>query len=110
MVRAEVAEVEERIAHPGIFPVDDPDAPAVVDEVRVEQVVVTRPELDRVAEEGELDPTPDRLGEPELDRDRDAAGKRQGAVGLDDPERAEQAGDRRAVVDWADRVGGALDR
>src|SRR5438552_1304971 len=28
VVRAEVAEVEERVAHPGVFPVDDADPPA----------------------------------------------------------------------------------
>ncbi len=59
VVDAEVAEVEERVAHPGVFPVDDPDPRPVVDEVGVEQVVVARPELDRVGQEGALDPAPD---------------------------------------------------
>ena len=71
---------------------------------------MARPQLDRVAQERELDPPPDRLGEPELGGDRDAAGEREGAVGLDDPERDEQAGDRRAVVEAADRVGDPADR
>ena len=42
VVDREVREVEEDVAHARVLPVDDPDAPAVVDEVRVEEVVVTR--------------------------------------------------------------------
>ena len=61
VVDAEVAEVEERVAHAGVLPVDDPDARPVIDEVGVEQVVVARPELDRRREAGELDPARDRL-------------------------------------------------
>ena len=43
-------------------------------------------------------------------RDDDAAGERQRPVRLDDPERHEQPGDRRAVVDPAERVGDAPER
>src|SRR5918996_254913 len=42
VVHSEVAEVEERVAHPGVLPVDDHHALAVVQEVRREQVVVAR--------------------------------------------------------------------
>ena len=40
MVDREVREVEEEVAHAGVLPVDDPDALAVEDEVRVQEVVV----------------------------------------------------------------------
>ena len=52
VVDAEVAEVEERVAHPRVLPVDDPDPGAVVDEVGVEQVVVAGPQLDRGGQQG----------------------------------------------------------
>ena len=45
-------EVEERVAHAGVLPVDDPDPLAVVDEVGVEQVVVAGPQLDRRGQAG----------------------------------------------------------
>ena len=41
VVDREVGEVEERVAHARVLPVDDEETLAVVDEVRVEQVVVT---------------------------------------------------------------------
>ena len=41
VVDREVREVEEDIAHARVLPIDDPEAPAVIDEVRVEKVVVT---------------------------------------------------------------------
>ena len=50
----EVREVEERVAHPRVLPVDDPQPLSVVDEVRVEQVVVARPR--RLAAPEPLDP------------------------------------------------------
>ena len=43
VVDGEVGEIEEDVAHAGVLPVDDPDALAVVDEVRVQQVVVAGP-------------------------------------------------------------------
>ena len=99
VVDAEVAEIEERIAHPGVLPVDDPDARAVVDEVRVEQIVVAGTRLQRRGEAGHLDPATDRRGRLVRRRDRDPAGRGQRPVGLHDPERHEQARDRRTVVD-----------
>ena len=105
VVDAEVAEIEERVAHPGVLPVDDADPGAVVDEVRVEQVVVTRPQLERVGQAGELDPAADRGRELVLGRDAHAAGHRQRPVRLDDAQRDEQPRDRRAVVDSSQRVG-----
>ena len=41
VVDREVRQVEERVAHPGVLPVHDPDPLAVVDEVGRQQVVVT---------------------------------------------------------------------
>ena len=41
MVDREVAQIEETITHPGVFPVDDANRRPVVDEVRVQQIVVT---------------------------------------------------------------------
>ena len=40
VIDGEIAEVEEAIAHARVFPIDDPDVRAVIDEVGVEQVVV----------------------------------------------------------------------
>ena len=102
VVDAEVAEVEERVAHPGVLPVDDPDPCPVVDEVGVEQVVVAGPQLERRREAGELDPPADRRGQLVLDGDRDAAREGERSVGLDDPQRDEQPGNRRPVVDAAE--------
>ena len=110
MVDAEVAEVEERVAHPRVLPVDDPDPRAVVDEVGVEQVVVARPELERGGQAGQLDPPPDRLAQLVLGRDRDAARQRQRPVRLHDPERHEQPRDGRTVVDAAERIGDPPER
>ena len=42
VVDAEVREVEEDVTHPGVLPVDDPQSVAVVDEVRIEEIVVAR--------------------------------------------------------------------
>jgi hypothetical protein len=47
VVDAEVAEVEERIAHARILPVHDPDPCSVIDEIGCEQVVVARAQLHR---------------------------------------------------------------
>ena len=40
MVDGEVSEVEEGVAHTGVFPVDKPEVVAVGDEVRIQQIVV----------------------------------------------------------------------
>src|SRR6478672_209830 len=104
VIDAEVAEVEERVAHPGVFPVDDPDAASVVDEVGIEQVVVARPELDRSGEQRTLDPPADGGSELVLRRDGHAARHRQGPIGLGDPERNEQSRDGRAIVDPSERI------
>src|ERR1700719_2825823 len=40
VVDGQIAEVEEAIAHPGVFPVDDPDRRAVIDKARVQEIVV----------------------------------------------------------------------
>ena len=42
VVDGEVREVEEPVSHPRVLPVDDPQALAVVEEVRVQEVVVAR--------------------------------------------------------------------
>ena len=83
---------------------------AVVDEVRVEQVVVARPQLDRVRQEGHLDPAADRRGLVVRRRDDDATLERERPIRLDDPERHEQPGDRRPVVDPAQRIGDSPER
>ena len=68
---------------------------------------MARPKLDRRLEADQLDPAADGRREVVLGRDRHAAGEREGPVRLDDPERDEQARDRRAVVDATERVGDA---
>ena len=60
-------------------------------------------------EQRQLDP-PDGLGQLVLGRDRDAPRLRQRAVRLDDPERHEQPGDRRAVVEAAEGLCDAGER
>ena len=70
---------------------------------------MTRSKLDGVRQECQLDPARDRLSELVLDRDGHAASGREGAVRLDDPEGHEQAGNRRAVVDPAERIGDAAE-
>ena len=58
--------------------------------------------------QGELDPAARPRGRASYSaRDRHAARRRQSAVRLDDAERHEQARDRRAVVDAAERVADA---
>src|SRR5262249_26899489 len=47
VVRAEVAEVEQRAVEAGIVPVDQPQTASVVDEVRRQQVVVAEYKIDR---------------------------------------------------------------
>ena len=83
---------------------------AVVDEVRVEQVVVARPQLERIGQQRDLDPPADGRRQVVLERDDDAAGQGQGPVGVGDAERDEQARDRRAVVDPPEGVGDAAER
>ncbi len=47
MLNSEVAEVEEDIAHTGVFPIQDADAGAVINKIAVEQVIVARTESQR---------------------------------------------------------------
>src|SRR5436189_2911801 len=102
VVDAEVAQVEERVAHARVFPVDDANAPPVVDEVRIQQVVVTRPQIERIGEQSELDPAGSGERQLVFHGDPHAAARRQRAVGLNDPEGGEQPRDRRTVVEPAD--------
>src|SRR5438876_6594608 len=109
VIDAEVAQVEERVAHPRVLPIYDPDPLSVVDEVGVEQVVVAGPQLNGRLQEGALDaargfvrPIPG-CGNGHAVRDRERT------VGLDDPERDEEAGDGRTLVDAAQRVDDAPD-
>ncbi len=73
VIDREVAEIERRVAHSGVLPVDDPKPVSIVDEVGVQQVVVAGPKLHRRGQAGQLDPARDRPGEVVLRRDRDAA-------------------------------------
>jgi hypothetical protein len=98
------------VAHPRVLPIDDPDALAVIDEVRVEQVVVAGPELDRVGQERLFDQPADLPGALVGGRDRHASLGRQRPVCLADPQRDEQARDRRAIMDPTQRVRDAAER
>src|SRR3984893_9426524 len=40
LIDGEVAQVEEWIAHPGIFPVDNPDGSAIINKIASEQVIM----------------------------------------------------------------------
>ena len=94
---AKFAEVEERVAHAGVLPVDEPQSDAVVDEVRVQQVVVAGPRsrtdataLDLV---GDLFRAFIRRGHP------DAVLVRGGAVRLDNTKTVEPPRKAGAVVE-----------
>ena len=63
-----------------------------------------------VVQEGALDAPADRVRPSYAGGIGTPRAMRQRAVGLDDPERDEQAGDGRAVVDAAERVGHAAQR
>ena len=108
MVDREVREVEEHVAHPRVLPVDDPDSPAVVDEVRVEEVVVARPLWRGAAQL--LDPPCDLPRPGVRGRHLGAAIERRRAVVLDDPERVEASRDGRPGVHRPEGVRDALER
>ena len=105
VVDREVREVEEPVSHARVLPVDDAEALAVVEEVRVQEVVVARPW--GLAPAKRLDPQRDRVRLPVLVGDLPAARERRLAVRLDDAEGVERAGNRRAVVERAKRRGDA---
>jgi len=105
VVDAEVAEVEERVAHAGVLPVDNPDPLAVVDEVGVQKVVVAWARLDRCVEQRALNAASHLVGLVPGGWPRHAASNGQRQVGLDDAERNEEAGDRRTAMDATDRIG-----
>ena len=72
---------------------------------------MARPELDRDRSGSDSSiRRPIALGELVLGRDGHATGQGERAIRLDDPERDEEAGDGRAVVDPAERVGDPLER
>ena len=100
VVGGEVREVEVRVVHPRVLPVEDPQPRAVVEEVRGQQVVVAgharaaEHRLDRVG------------GGPQLGirgRDRAAALARGALVARGELERRERGRQRRAGVDGAQR-------
>ena len=108
VVDAEVAEVEEGVAHARVFPIDDPDPRSVIDEVAIEQIVVAGAQPHGVRLEDELDPAADRGGGFVFDRDRHPASDCKGAVGVDGPEGNEPARDGGPVVDQPQRIGDPL--
>ena len=107
MIDGEVAEIEERVAHAGVLPVHQPQPGSVVDEVRVQQVVVARaqrrvapPLLDPVRQLGRV-LVAGRAADSTLVGDR--------PVRLDDAERVEAAGDRPPSVEAAQQRRNLLD-
>ena len=97
-------------SHARVLPVDDPDPTAVIDEVGIEQVVVTRSQLERVVEESPLDLTSDS-GSVVVGRgDRHASCDRERPVRLADPKRHEQPGNGRSVVDAPQGVRNPFER
>ncbi len=93
VVDREVREVEEAVSHARVLPVDDAQALAVVEEVRVQEVVVARDgafgrRLASILVASCVRPV-------EGLRDTAAAIERGSSIGLDDAERVERAGNRR---------------
>ena len=105
VIDAEVREVEEDVAHPGVLPVDDPQPVAVVDEVRVEEVVVARALRRRPTKM--LDAACDLAGGDVPRRHLGAPLEGRRAVVLDDPERVEAPGHGWPGVDGAQGGGDA---
>ena len=105
VVRGEVREVEVRVAHAGVLPVDDPEALAVVNEVRAQQVVVTGAEPRRRS--ARLDSVRHLLGIRVLGGHAHAVRLRRRRVRLDDTEGIEAAGERGPVVESAQHRPGA---
>ena len=97
VVDGEVAEVEERVAHARVLPVDDPETSVGGDEVRVQQVVVAGAR--RRACAAALDAVGDLLRPAVSGRDRNASLTGGVAVDLDDAEAVERNGKGRSVVE-----------
>jgi hypothetical protein len=108
VVDGEVREVEEGVAHAGVLPVDDPETPSAVDEVRVQEVVVARAGRDAGA--AALDPVGELLRALVGGRHGRAALERRRAIHLDDAEAVEARGQRRASMERRERGADALDR
>src|SRR2546421_1229635 len=107
VVDREVPEVEERIAHAGVLPVDDPRAAAVGDEVRVQEVVVAGPGSDAGAPP--LDGFGDLLRLAVAGWYGDAALECDRPVHLHDAEAVEAGGDGRPGVEPPERAADLLD-
>ena len=102
VVAREVGEVEEDVAHPRVLPVDDPDPAAVVDEVRVQEIVVTRALGDVPSRAFDLvcDLAGVRVGR----WGRDPVRHRALSIDLDDAERVESGRDGLPRMDGAKRL------
>src|SRR5262249_25409934 len=87
VVDREVRDVERRVAHAGVLPVDDPEPVGAPNEVRREEVVVAGTEVDRPAPP--LDPVGGRLRILVAGRKPDSALPGDRAVRLDDTKRVE---------------------
>ena len=105
VVDGEVREIEEAIAHTRVLPVDDPEPLAVVQEVRIQEVVVARNR--HVGSASSLDPAGD------LVRPLVCVGRLPTAllgrppIGLDHAEGVERARDHGTVVIRPKRCGDA---
>ena len=104
VIDGEIAEVEEAIAHPRVFPIDDSDDGAVIDEVRVEQVVVA--EHRRLLTDRLLDGKGQGLGALVRGRQAAAVPDRRQRIGLNHPERREH---RRQLARLMDATHGVRD-
>ena len=105
MVDRQVGEVEEPVAHPGVLPVDNPEL-AIVQEVGVEQVVVTRHFGLRAA--GAPNALRDTLRIAELLRNLHTLLQRLIVVRLDDGMRVKPTGNRCCVVELTQSGGHAM--
>ena len=101
VVDREVRQVEERIAHARVLPVDDHEPLAVVDEVRVEQVVVARTRRLAGAQLGDPPRQLVRRGE-RVGNDGSSLDGRV-PIRLDDLEPVEPSGYRRPLVEGTER-------
>ena len=107
VIDGEVPEVEERVAHAGVFPVDEPETDTVVDEVRIQQVVVARPK--RSVRAAALDLVGKLLRALVRGRHVDAVLVGGVEVGLDDTKAVEAPRQVRAIVEPAERSADAID-
>ncbi len=107
VVDREVREIEEAVAHARVLPVDDAEPLAVVEEVRVQEVVVARD--GRVGCASLLDPRGDLVRPIERLGHAPSAVERCLPVRLDHAEGVEHSGDLRTVVERAQRRRHALE-